>query len=49
MAMKTLTRTLVVGLAMVPFAVFAATSAASPASAEANGVGLTPAMGWSSW
>jgi hypothetical protein len=37
------------GLAAVPLAVFAATSAAPPASAEANGVGLTPAMGWSSW
>ena len=72
-------RGLVAGLAAVPLAVFAATSAAPPASAttaasartgapaataerasaaagvkttalaEANGVGLTPAMGWSSW
>jgi hypothetical protein len=37
------------GLAAVPLAVFAATSAAAPAQAEANGVGQTPAMGWSSW
>jgi len=38
---------------VVPFAVGAAVTAtvttAVPASAEDNGVGLTPAMGWSSW
>jgi hypothetical protein len=33
----------------VPFAVVAAISTAPPASAEDNGVGATPAMGWSSW
>ena len=34
----------------VPFAVAVATAtAAPPARAEANGVGLTPALGWSSW
>ncbi|HYZ53436.1 MAG TPA: hypothetical protein VE733_08040 [Streptosporangiaceae bacterium] len=47
--MKRLIRGLMAGLAAVPLAVFAATSAAPPASAEDNGVGLTPAMGWSSW
>jgi hypothetical protein len=40
-------------LVLVPFAVAAAVTAsvptASPARAESNGVGLTPAMGWSSW
>lgn len=34
----------------VPFAVaVAATAAAPPARAEDNGVGATPALGWSSW
>jgi hypothetical protein len=65
--MKRLFRGLVAGLAAVPLAAFAATSAAPSASAqtaarsqtvartqtaaraEDNGVGLTPAMGWSSW
>ncbi len=47
--MRRLIRGLAAGLAAVPLAMFAVTSAASPASAEANGVGLTPAMGWSSW
>lgn len=59
--MKRLIRGLVAGLAAVPLAAFAATSAApsaraqttaraaTAAPAEANGVGLTPAMGWSSW
>jgi hypothetical protein len=37
------------GLAAVPLAVFAATSPAAPAHAEDNGVGQTPALGWSSW
>jgi len=36
-------------LAVVPFAAVAVVSAALPASAEDNGVGQTPAMGWSSW
>ena len=47
--MNRLIRAVVAGLAALPLAVFAATSAAAPASAESNGVGLTPAMGWSSW
>src|ERR1700741_3024813 len=35
---------------VVSFAVAVATAAAAPpARAEDNGVGLTPAMGWSSW
>jgi hypothetical protein len=46
-------RSLTALLVTVPFAVVAATSTvvttALPASAEDNGVGLTPAMGWSSW
>ncbi|HEX3750878.1 MAG TPA: NEW3 domain-containing protein [Streptosporangiaceae bacterium] len=42
-------RAIVAGLAALPMTVFAVTSAAAPASAEANGVGLTPALGWSSW
>jgi hypothetical protein len=33
----------------VPFAVAVATATAHPASAEGNGVGATPAMGWSNW
>ena len=47
--MNRLIRAVMAGLAAIPLAVFAATSAAAPASAESNGVGLTPAMGWSSW
>jgi hypothetical protein len=47
--MKRLIRGFMAGLAAVPLAVFAVTSAAPPASAEDNGAGLTPAMGWSSW
>ena len=47
--MNRLIRAVMAGLAAVPLAVFAATSAVAPASAESNGVGLTPAMGWSSW
>ncbi len=47
--MRRLLRGLAAGLAAVPLAMFAVTSAATPASAEDNGVGLTPAMGWSSW
>jgi hypothetical protein len=46
-------RILAAALAAVPFvigtAVGVAVPTASPASAEDNGVGLTPAMGWSSW
>ncbi|HEY2521690.1 MAG TPA: NEW3 domain-containing protein [Streptosporangiaceae bacterium] len=47
--MRRLIRAIVAGLAAVPLAVVAATSAASPAHAEDNGVGQTPALGWSSW
>jgi hypothetical protein len=47
--MRRLIRGIMAGLAAVPLAVFAATSAAAPAQAEDNGVGQTPAMGWSSW
>ena len=36
-------------LAAIPLAAFSVLSSAPPAAAESNGVGLTPAMGWSSW
>jgi Alpha galactosidase A/Alpha galactosidase C-terminal beta sandwich domain/NPCBM-associated, NEW3 domain of alpha-galactosidase/Carbohydrate binding module (family 35) len=49
MHMKRLIRAVVSGLVVVPLTVIAAMSAASPASAENNGVGLTPLMGWSTW
>src|SRR5579875_2297104 len=42
-------RAIVAGLAALLMVVLASTSAAAPASAETNGVGLTPALGWSSW
>jgi hypothetical protein len=47
--MKRLIRSVAAGLAVLPLVVFAVTRAAPVASAEDNGVGLTPAMGWSSW
>jgi hypothetical protein len=47
--MKRLVRALVSAVAIVPFAVVATMPAAPAASAEANGVGLTPLMGWSTW
>ncbi len=47
--MRRLIRGIMAGLAAVPLALFAATSSASPAHAEDNGVGQTPALGWSSW
>ncbi len=47
--MRRLIRAIVAGLVAVPLAVVAATSVATPAHAEDNGVGLTPALGWSSW
>jgi hypothetical protein len=47
--MNRLIRAFAAGLVTVPLAVFAITSSAPSASAETNGVGLTPAMGWSSW
>jgi Alpha galactosidase A len=42
-------RVLAACLAALPFTVLAVVSGTSPASTDDNGVGLTPAMGWSSW
>jgi hypothetical protein len=47
--MKRLIRCVAAGLAALPLVIFAVTQAAPAARAEDNGVGLTPAMGWSSW
>jgi hypothetical protein len=47
--MRRLIYSLMAGLAAIPMAVTAGLSSAPSASAEDNGVGLTPAMGWSSW
>ena len=47
--MRRLIYSLMAGLAALPVAVIAGLPGASSASAEGNGVGLTPAMGWSSW
>ena len=47
--MRRLIRGLVAALTAVPLVSVAAVSAAPAASAEANGVGQTPALGWSSW
>jgi hypothetical protein len=50
--MKRLISGLAAVLAMLPLAAFATLSASPAAGAaphESNGVGLTPAMGWSSW
>jgi hypothetical protein len=47
--MRRLVRGLVACVVALPFTVLAVMSVAAPASAEDNGVGLTPAMGWSSW
>jgi Alpha galactosidase A/Alpha galactosidase C-terminal beta sandwich domain/NPCBM-associated, NEW3 domain of alpha-galactosidase len=47
--MRKLFRAAAAGLAALPLTVLAVVSVTSPASAEDNGVGLTPAMGWSSW
>jgi hypothetical protein len=47
--MNRVIRGFMAGLAAVPLALLAVSSAAPPASAEDNGVGQTPAMGWSSW
>jgi hypothetical protein len=47
--MTRLIRGLVAVLAAVPFAAVATVSVAPAASAEDNGVGPTPALGWSSW
>jgi alpha-galactosidase len=40
---------LVACLAALPLAALALVFVKSPASRDDNGVGLTPAMGWSSW
>ena len=47
--MNRLIRCIAAWLAVIPLVVFAVTQTASAAKAEDNGVGLTPAMGWSSW
>jgi len=47
--MKRLVRCVAAGLAVIPLVVFAVTQSTSTANAEDNSVGLTPAMGWSSW
>jgi Alpha galactosidase A/Alpha galactosidase C-terminal beta sandwich domain/NPCBM-associated, NEW3 domain of alpha-galactosidase/Alpha-galactosidase, CBM13 domain len=47
--MKGLVRALVAGLPVAPLIAVITLSAAPAAHAENNGVGLTPAMGWSSW
>ncbi len=47
--MRKLIYGLMASLAAIPMALIAVVPGASPASAEDNGVGLTPAMGWSSW
>jgi hypothetical protein len=47
--MKRLIRCVTAGLAVLPLMIFAVTQAAPAARAEDNGVGVTPAMGWSSW
>jgi hypothetical protein len=47
--MRRLIYSLMASLAAIPMAVTAGLSSAPSASAEDNGVGLTPAMGWSSW
>src|SRR5215472_15546682 len=47
--MRGLVRALVAGLPVVPLIAVITVTAAPAAHAENNGVGLTPAMGWSSW
>src|SRR5215469_13000206 len=47
--MRGLVRALVAGLPAVPLIAVITVTAAPTAHAENNGVGLTPAMGWSSW
>jgi hypothetical protein len=47
--MRRLIYSLMASLAAIPVAVTAGLPGAPSASAEDNGVGLTPAMGWSSW
>ena len=47
--MKRLIRALIAALPLVPLGLVAAVAAAPAAQAEDNGVGQTPALGWSSW
>jgi len=47
--MKRLIRCIAAGLIVLPLVLFAVMRTAPVARAEDNGVGLTPAMGWSSW
>ena len=47
--MRRLVRALAAGSLVAPLVAVAAVSAAPVAQAENNGVGLTPALGWSSW
>lgn len=47
--MRRLIYSVMASLAAIPMAVVAGSPGAPSASAEDNGVGLTPAMGWSSW
>jgi hypothetical protein len=47
--MRRLVRALAAGSLVAPLVAVAAVSAAPAAQAENNGVGLTPALGWSSW
>jgi hypothetical protein len=46
---RTLVRAVIAALPVIPLAAVTAVAAAPAAHAEDNGVGLTPAMGWSSW
>jgi hypothetical protein len=48
-SMSRLFRGLMAAVLAAPMAAAALVAAGPPASAEANGVGLTPALGWSSW
>jgi hypothetical protein len=47
--MRRLIRALIAALPLIPLGLVAAVAAAPAAQAEANGVGTTPALGWSSW
>jgi hypothetical protein len=47
--MRRLVRALAAGSLVAPLVTIAALSAVPAAQAENNGVGLTPALGWSSW
>jgi alpha galactosidase A-like protein/alpha galactosidase C-like protein/alpha-galactosidase-like CBM13-containing protein/alpha-galactosidase-like protein len=47
--MRRLIRALIAALPLVPLGLVAVLAGAPAAQAEDNGVGLTPALGWSSW